>query len=203
MSHVSPLTIDPLPLPDRRNLCGPITRRRIVRLCVLYFGIFSLGTILASVGSPAWQVFGLGLIVPGGGFLAFATGNWQAIAHLAMFALAFSCFVAAAGLYGLPPATCSAPPLVWLLAAALAAVMEHETQPAVIWHIPAAAGAMMALTFTIVLLRRGGASRQRQEANEYLAEAGRGIALEFRVAQASNIGVELTERDLQLMRFCN
>ena len=200
MSHMSPLTIDPLPLPDRRNLCGPITRRRIVRLCVLYFGIFSLGTILASVGSPAWQVFGLGLIVPGGGFLAFATGNWQAIAHLAMFALAFSCFVAAL-LVWFATGNVLAPPLAWLLAAALAAVMEHETQPVVIWHIPAVAGAMMALTFTIVLLRRRGASRQRQEANEYLAEAGRGIAFKFRVAQASNIGGEFTERDLKLMRF--
>jgi hypothetical protein len=200
MSHMSPLTIDPLPLPDRRNLCGPITRRRIVRLCVLYFGIFSLGAILASVGSPARQVFGLGLIVPGGGFLAFATTSWHAIAHLAMFALAFSCFVAALFVW-LATGNVLAPPLVWLLAAALAAVMEHEAPAVVKWHIPAAAGAMMALTLTIVLLRRGGARRQRQEANKYLAEAGRGIALEFRAAQDSNIGGEFTERDLKLMRF--
>jgi Linalool dehydratase/isomerase len=200
MSHMSLLTIDPLPLPDRRHLCGPITRRHIVRLCVLYFGIFSLGTILASVGSPAWQVFGLGLIVPGGGFLAFATMGWQAIAHLAMAALAFACFVAALFAW-FATGNVLAPPLVWLLAAALAAVMEHEIQPAVMWHIPAAAGALMALAFVIVLLRRRGARRRRQEANKYLAEAGRGIALELRAAQESTIGGEFTKHDLKLLRF--
>jgi hypothetical protein len=201
MSQPSQTTTDPSLFPHRLNLCGPITRRCIVRLCCIYLGIFSLGLILASIGSPKWQVFGLGVIFPGGGFLADAAVSWHAAAHLAMSAVAFAFFVAAL-LVWFATGNVLAPPLVWLLAAALAAFMDHdEIQQGAMWSVPAAVIAMIVLTFVIVLVRRHGATRQRQAANKYLAEMGRRTTLEFRGTEDSTIGAEFTQRDLSLMRF--
>src|SRR5262245_8972803 len=83
-------------LPDRLNLCGPITQRRMTRLSLIYLGIFSLGLILISSGVSNWQVFGLGVILPGGGFLAYADlVSTHGALHFVWFALAFVSFVTA------------------------------------------------------------------------------------------------------------
>jgi hypothetical protein len=201
MSPPSLEAIRPLSFPNRPNLCGPITRRRIVRLCCIYLSIFSLGLVLISIGGPKWQVFGLGVIFPGAGFLAFVTADWHAVAHLAMSAVALLLFVAALVVW-FATGNVLAPPLVWLAAAALAALMDHgEIQQAVMWSAPAAVIAMTVLTAATVLARRHGAIRQRQDANNYLAEIGRRTTLEFRGTEDSTIGAEFTPRDLKLMRF--
>jgi hypothetical protein len=60
----------PALLSERRALCGPITLRRLARLGLIYAAIFAAGLLLAhGVSDPHWQAFGLGLMVPGGGFL--------------------------------------------------------------------------------------------------------------------------------------
>ena len=189
-------------LPDRRNLCGPITQRRITRLGLIYLGMFSLGLILISSDSPHWQVFGLGIILPGGGFLAYAgLESTHAAMHLLWFALAFVSFVTAL-LVWFSTGNVLAPPLVWLLAAGLAAAMDHnEIQQSAMWTVPAGIIAMIPATVAIVFMRRRRATRQRKEANKYLAEMGRQTAFEFRPTQNVTIGAELSERDLKLMRL--
>jgi len=63
----------PLLLPERRTLCGPVTARRIARTCALYGIAFLVGFAVAQLAaSPQWRTFGLGLMAPGGGFLAHA-----------------------------------------------------------------------------------------------------------------------------------
>lgn len=189
-------------LPDRLNLCGPITQRRIIRLGLVYLGMFSLGLILLSSGSARWQIFGLGIILPGGGFLAYADlGTAHAAVHFAWFALTFVSFVAAL-LVWFATGNVLAPPFVWLSAAVLAVAMNHnEIQQSAIWSVPAGTIAMILPTVAIVFLRRRYAARRRQEANKYLAEIGRQTAFEFRPVQNVTIGAELSECDLKLMRL--
>src|SRR3954464_15505573 len=81
-------------LPERRALCGPITRRRLARLGLIYAVVFAAGLLLAySVSDPHWQAFGLGLTVPGGGFFAYAdTNTTQGLVHLGTALLAVGAF---------------------------------------------------------------------------------------------------------------
>jgi hypothetical protein len=205
MVEVTPLSADAVALsllPDRQNLCGPITRRRIVRLGLVYLGLFSLGLVLISSGSAHWQAFGMGLILPGGGFLAHADlVSAHGALHVVWFALAFASFVTAL-LVWFATGNVLAPPLVWLLPAGLAAAMDHnDIQQSAMWSVPAGIIAVISLTVAIVLMRRRRATRQRQEANMYLAEMGRQIACEFRSTQNVATGTALSERDLKLMRL--
>ena len=105
-------------LPQRRFPCGPVTARRIARLWLIYLCLFSLGFALAELAaSPHWQAFGLGLMVPGGGFLAHVDGSsWQAAAHVAVFVSALLLFIAALLLW-FATGNVLAPPLVWLVSA--------------------------------------------------------------------------------------
>ena len=64
--------IPPLPWPSRRHF-GPITRSRLLRLLATYLAVASTGTTLLHAPLPdAWHIFGMGLMLPGAGFLAHA-----------------------------------------------------------------------------------------------------------------------------------
>lgn len=64
-------------IPERSAASGPLTHRRTRRLLFMYSALAVAGTLLALVGPPFWQGFGLGMWFPGAGFaLGFGTlGN--------------------------------------------------------------------------------------------------------------------------------
>lgn len=101
---------------------GPITRRNISRTIGLYAIVFAVGlTLLLTGPSSSLQVFGEGLWLPGGGFIA--SGGWRA----ALFPLTLIFF--AIGMFAWFGAGLAiAPILVWL-GAAIAAAMIAPSAP--------------------------------------------------------------------------
>lgn len=195
MLNTSPAAVAAL-LPQRSALCGPVTQKRLLRLWFIYVAIFGIGFVLAKVGNAHWQAFGLGLIVPGGGF--FAHGDFTSahgLAHLVAGLIALVAFVVAAGVW-FAIGNVIAPPAVWLLTAALAALMDHGVAP----HHGAIAvlfgAALVALSF---LAFAGGRwvtlSARRSSANRYLQGAAPLDPF------PANREAELSERDLTQMRF--
>ena len=103
---------------------GPRTRRRRFRLAAIYLVVLAFGFGLALAGGSApLRVFGLGLTLPGAGFLAMLGGGpWSIIGHLLLFALSVALFAVCVVVWW----WCGnvlLPPGVWLAAAVLAAPM--------------------------------------------------------------------------------
>jgi len=70
-------------LPERDTMLGPVARRRVARLWIGYAILFVAGLSLSQFASrPSGQAFGLGLMLPGGGFLAHAGTSGLGIAHI-------------------------------------------------------------------------------------------------------------------------
>src|SRR5436305_9129200 len=93
MPDAAPIA-SPALLPERRSLHGPVTLRRLARLGSIYAAIFVAGLLLAhGVSDPHWQAFGLGLMVPGGGFFAHADASTtHGLVHLGIALLAVGAF---------------------------------------------------------------------------------------------------------------
>lgn len=116
-SPVTPPAIDPL----ISRAVGPVTRRKILRAVALYGVLFAFGLIptLAGMGSRL-QVFGQGLWLPGGGFVADGGPSILLFpATLLIFALSIFAWFGT-GMTTLPV-------LVWLGAAGLAASIAPPT----------------------------------------------------------------------------
>ena len=99
---------------------GPQTVRLQRRTAMIYGAMASLGVIFALAGTPAIQAFGLGLILPGGGFAALA-----APASFLLIVLSLVLFVVAIFLW-FATGNVIAPPLVWFGAAFSAAGMATD-----------------------------------------------------------------------------
>ncbi|MBI4896737.1 MAG: hypothetical protein HY827_00015 [Actinobacteria bacterium] len=99
------------PIPERLHPNGPVTRARLRRT---FFGVacaWAIGAIPLAIGASAgWKAFGLGLFLPGGGFV-YTSDPVFAAASLIAFALALVLYWAF-GPVLLPPA-------VWVGAATL------------------------------------------------------------------------------------
>src|SRR5262245_8584743 len=189
---------DPAPafclLPDRRFPCGPVTARRIARLCLIYVALCAIGlTITHVAASPDWKVFGLGLMLPGGGFLAHAD------AHLAAFVISLALFVAALFLW-FATGNVLAPPALWLLAAVAASLMPQDgLRPDAVEVIAPVISAAAAAALIIALIKWVRGVVQRRAANRYLRQAGRETLISFRSGAAE--AKELSPGELKLMRF--
>jgi hypothetical protein len=197
MPDTSPAAV-PCLLPERRALCGCVTRQRLVRLASIYAAVFILGFLLAwGVSNPRWQAFGFGLMVPGGGFFAHAgIGTAHGLVHLATGLAALAVFVAAVLLW-FATGNVIAPPVLWLLSAVLAALMDHGAIPhhAVV-AVPLGVIAVAAATFAAVWAKRTHHGARRREANGYLQHA------RLRAAPApADRDRELSAQDVKLMRF--
>ncbi|MBA0049217.1 hypothetical protein MLB1_23215 [Mycobacteroides sp. LB1] len=100
-------------LPVRDRISGPATARKLQKTFFVYFMVFTLGVALAAVTpSTGWRAFGLGLIVPGGGF-------WYA-ADVVM-ALVSVAAVVVGGLIWILTGAMFVWPIAWIATAALAA----------------------------------------------------------------------------------
>lgn len=119
------LSGDPVPLiPEGKGLAGPVTASRWRRTALCYLALLALGTALAWGSDPHWASFGLGLVVPGGGFLFHAGGTGAALLHVGLFAGTLLLFLLALFLW-VATGNIIAPVLVWLGGAIAAASMDH------------------------------------------------------------------------------
>lgn len=110
-----------------KTLAGPATAARWRRTALIYAALLLLGTALAWLAQPAWAAFGLGLTIPGGGFLLHAASPLTSTAlHVALFAGTLLLFVIALFLW-IATGNIAAPLLVWLGSAVVAATMDHWT----------------------------------------------------------------------------
>ena len=105
------------PFIQRESTVGPVTFARHRRIAIIYAAMWLVGLMPTVLGlSPALQAAGLGLWIPGGGFLA--VGRWVILLFpltLALFALAVFAWFGAGMVI--------APLLVWLGAVLLAGKM--------------------------------------------------------------------------------
>lgn len=126
---------------------GPVTRARLRRSIIIYGALIVLGALPMLHGaSAAWRAAGLGLWLPGGGFLA--VGGWALLGipvTLVLFALAMFAWFGAGMVI--------APVIIWLGAAAVAGLSAGES----IWWPAAVVEALI-----IVGLALGAVKQRRQ-----------------------------------------
>ena len=148
--------------------------------------------------TPAWKAFGLGILLPGAGFL-YTSDPVFLVLTLVLFALAFLAWFGSGNIL--------APPLVWVGAAALASLRTHTgLWTWAEWLVPALLGAFIVLGF--VGQRRGfsAAKRRAAERNLYLAELesvaqSTAVATGGSAAHPSARVVESSEEDLAAQRY--
>jgi hypothetical protein len=150
-------------IPSRPSGIGPVSRARQRRTKRAFFGLQAIALVPVILRrSPRARAFGLGLVIPGGGFVF--TRRWpSAMASLLAFVLSAVAWLAAGMTTG--------PIAVWLGSAALAAGGAAKRSPnrSAEIAIPVAATAIAAglSVRKVVLARKGAAEVTRR--NEYLA----------------------------------
>ena len=171
-------------------LFGPVTRARVLRLTLGYAVVAGVGWMIANWGTGCWQAFGLGLMLPGGGFLAHSD-FWHTVAA----ASALGLFVVALGLW-FGTGNIVAPPLVWLGTGVGAALMREamcgDSNSNV---VPALIGVVACGIALVTAARLFRARRQRTRDNLYLTTAA------FPVRDDPGGLPEMSPDHLQRLRF--
>lgn len=143
--------------PDTVRGEGPVTRARLSRTAVTYVCICALGLAPLVLGmAPGWQAAGLGLWLPGAGFVA--DGGWW----LLLFPVTLVCFAFSIVAWFWAGAVV-APVIVWLGSALLAGAVADR--PASLWSYLFVAACMIAIGVVAVRHRR----RRRETGRERLA----------------------------------
>lgn len=199
-------------LPAKTRLLGAKTQQKIVRLCLIYSGFFALAClVLVLDNAPQWHAFAMGILVPGGGFLAHANfSNWHGLMHIAFALLAFSLFIGALMLW-FATGNVLAPVLTWIISAVVAAAMPHNPllNPLICraynfnatWLLPStiAFAFLCALLLAFIIQKRG--VKKRHAANHYLCTVGTNLAAHLNVQNNASINHEFSLDDLKHMRF--
>lgn len=110
-----------LPLIEEKSYYGPITRRLRRRTLLLYLTLCVMGLLPTVLGaSSSWQTFGLGLLFPGGGFIA--AGGWSTLWVLPcvlLFGVGLGAWLFTGNLL--------APILIWLITAGLSPLAAGDS----------------------------------------------------------------------------
>ncbi len=186
---------------------GPETRRRLARLALIYAGLYGVGLFLAQfAATPGWQAFGLGLMLPGGGFLAYAwDGTLLAALHAVLAFIAFLAFGLAMFLW-FATGNVVAPPAVWLLAALAALAMDHP----ILCSASAAGDAFEVLPLVVAGAVLGGcglgwgiraAQRRARRENARYVDAHRQAHVEAVRSGSGGSDRELSETEIARLRF--
>ncbi|MCD2187355.1 hypothetical protein [Actinomycetospora soli] len=150
-------------LPDVAAL-GPVTARRMRRAVAVYAVFWVLGSLPGWLGAtPAPTSFGLGLVLPGGGFLYGGSPVLAAVALLVfLLALVVWWFAGPVVL----------PPVVWVVGAGLSALAVDPTKvvPTMRTAVPAA---VVVLLVAAVVVHRGRHAAQRRTRDRLNAELAR------------------------------
>ncbi|HRH18319.1 MAG TPA: hypothetical protein PKV17_06650 [Aquabacterium sp.] len=160
-------------LPWPRAAFGPVTAHRLSRLLAGYLLVVAIGAGLLHAPRLAdgWHIFGLGLMLPGAGFLAHAdlctTGG---IGHTALALGAFALFGLSV-LIWFATGNIVAPPLAWVGTALWAAAMDHgPISPWVVDLAHAAAGVSVLAPMLAWPAWMAFARWQRRQDNAYLRQ---------------------------------
>lgn len=211
MSHNKEQKITFLPLIDK--FCGPVTQSRLLRLLTIYACLMILGSLLVFFTSSHFtQTLGLGLMLPGAGFL----GDGRVV-----FAVLSIIIFGATGVIWFGTGNVIAPPLVWLLASIFAASADGgvdicitsisslsflpgvatETQAyQAAWLVYKLVGAMGIMIISLMVIRRFVANKQRKIDNSYLASQAGQLDKIFTATDAKPSS-EMLFDDLQRLRF--
>lgn len=189
-------------LPPYTRLFGPVTTRKIFQLLSLYLLLVAVGsTLLLVAHQDALQIFGLGLMVPGGGFLAHAdicTSN--GIGHITVWLCSVSA-LALALLIWFGTGNVLLPPLAWLGSALWAASMDHGAiQPGVVHNVYRMLALFAAVICLWMLAWFVFAGRQRRTDNDYLVRQTAQLDTIFK-AQSPSHQPEMSLEHLQRVRF--
>ncbi len=153
------------PIPEFGRVHGPVSRFLLRRSLALLVPFWVAGVVLGVFGSSAGvRAFGLGLVLPGGGFLY--TG------HPVAAALTFLAFPVSLGLWWLC-GIAVLPPAVWLAAAALAAVSAGSNPDVwdwALWVLPWLLGAFLAASLLYQQIRFRVQRRRGRSYNRRLAQ---------------------------------
>ena len=181
-------------------LVGPQTRMRLVRTGFGFLMLLVCGIALSQFSAvPGWRAFGLGLIMPGAGFLAYA-GEFTIMAgvHAGLA-------IGVAGVFGLAlvmwfgSGNVLAPVVVWLVSAVAAGLMPHAgiAAPLSVPFVlpPAVIAGVMLLGFLWLPWRQRLAAKQRRADAIYVA--AQTPAYRGRPARPD----ELSPSDLKQLRF--
>jgi hypothetical protein len=116
---------EPVAFPARSLPWGPLTLRRLGRTFALYAGVLLMGwSLIQSTSRCELQALALGLMVPGGGFLAWADpGNPHALWAVGLSAASVVIFVAALAIW-FATGNVLLPVAVWFGAALAAAAAK-------------------------------------------------------------------------------
>lgn len=200
---MTPHPSDIVLLPPYTRLFGPLTQARIVRLALIYIAMLGAGTaLLLLTRHDQLQILGMGLILPGGGFLAHADlCSAGGIGHL----LAAACGTAAFAfslLIWFGTGNILAPPLAWLGMAAGAATMRHGAlRPATIETVFIGLALALAATALAMAARFALARRQRTIDNAFLASQTDQLPHIFSAAPDTAPMPEMSLEHLQRLRF--
>jgi hypothetical protein len=152
-----------VPLPEPTGAVGPVTARRMRRGLAGYLVVWVLGLAPAVLGAGAGPtVFGLGVVVPGGGLWAAGRPAWAVVA-LAVFGLGVALWWFAGPVV--------LPPLVWLAEAAVAAgladrVPDRDGTVAVAAAVPA----LLVAAYLVHRVRHAAQARTGRALNRRLRE---------------------------------
>ncbi len=136
------------PIPTRKHLHGRLTARRLWRFYAMLGLVFLAGVAPLALGaSPQWKAFGLGLLLPGGGFLYAGgiVGLIGAVVSVLAFAVIMFIWWARGVILG-PPAV--------LIGTALLSAAWIEGSEGISWMQWAIPGAVLALHGWFALGRR-------------------------------------------------
>jgi hypothetical protein len=188
-------------LPSHLRMFGVVTQRRLLKLFTLYTLQVLLGSALLFLTQQQnSQVFGLGLIVPGGSFFAYAdlasqTGMGYLVAALSILVL----FIISLAIW-FGTGNIIAPPVVWLGSAIWAASIRHaELKPHALITVYSIAGFMLCAIVIRILIQFKRAQKQRQLDNAYLLSQQNQLEAIFLPSRPEVM--EMSLADLQRLRF--
>lgn len=174
---------------------GPITRARKLRTRIIYALCVIVGLLPAALGASAgWQAAGLGLLFPGAGF--FSVGGWALLlvpVFLALYGLSLIAWFGSGMI--------SAPILIWLGSAALAAGLAGDNS----WKagLPLTLAALVLYQVVGALRKRkanAATLARREERKVFLPDAVR--AVESRATPAPPADQrELSLEEVQALRY--
>lgn len=176
-------------IPERRRPNGPVVTSRL-RRTALGFGVVWLAALVPILvdASPRWKAFGLGVLLPGGGFLYTSDVVFVVLTLVLLALAAFAWF--GSGMI-------IAPPLVWVGSAALAMLRTHTgLWTWAEWLVPMLLAASLVGGLLARMLTFRAARKRAEQRNRYLGELAARPAPEPR----RDAG-ELDGEDLATQRF--
>lgn len=178
-------------IPERTKPHGPVTAARLRRTLAVYLVVAALGMLPVILDAAAGlKAFGLGVVMPGGGFLYTADPIFAALT-LVLFVVSLVAWFGTGNII--------APPLVWLGTAGLAALSSKGG----VWTwaeigVPAIVAGALALGFVAQTASFRAASRRRVERNRYLADV---TPIPVASGAVPPLGPELSAEDLASQRY--